>query len=64
MILYLYWATKKGNPTWAEEFIMESEKKLDLSEFKKIMKKKGYDRVRESIYKLGEKLDFKKVVEK
>ena len=60
MIIYLYWATKKGNPNWAEELIMESEKKLDLSEFKKIMKEKGYDRVRESVLDL-EKVDFVKI---
>lgn len=54
MILYLYWAVKKGHPLWDEELIIESEKKLNLSEFKKLMAKRGYDRVRESTYKLGE----------
>ena len=55
MILYLYWATRKGNPTWAEELILESEKKLNLSKLRKIMRKHGYDRVRETTYKLSEK---------
>lgn len=64
MILYLYWATRKGNPSWAEELILESEKKLNLSEFKKLMAKRGYDRVRESTYKLGEKPDFTKTINK
>ena len=64
MILYLYWAVKKGNPNWAEELIIESEKKLNLSEFKKLMAKRGYDRVRESTYKLGEKPDFTKTINK
>jgi len=60
MIIYLYWAVRKGYPTWAEELILESEKKIDLSEFKKLMAKRGYDRVRESTYKLGEKTRFHK----
>lgn len=60
MIIYLYWATKKGNPNWAEELIMESEERLNLSEFKKIMNEKGYDRVRESVLDL-EKVDFVKI---
>lgn len=64
MILHLYWAVKKGNPNWAEELIIESEKKLNLSEFKKLMAKRGYDRVRESTYKLGEKPDFTKTINK
>ena len=60
MIIYLYWATKKCNPNWAEELIMESEERLNLSEFKKIMNEKGYDRVRESVLDL-EKVDFVKI---
>ena len=60
MIIYLYWAVKKGNPSWAEELIIESEERLNLSEFKKIMNEKGYDRVRESVLDL-EKVDFVKI---
>lgn len=60
MIIYLYWAVKKGNPSWAEELIIESEEKLNLSEFKKLMAKRGYDRVRESALDL-EKVDFVKI---
>ena len=60
MIIYLYWAVKKGDPNWAEELIMESEEKLNLSEFKKLMAKRGYDRVRESVLDL-EKVDFVKI---
>ena len=60
MIIYLYWATKKGNPSRAEELIMESEERLNLLEFKKIMNEKGYDRVRESVLDL-EKVDFVKI---
>lgn len=64
MILYLYWATRKGNPSWAEELILESEERLDMDEFKKLMAERGYDRVRESTYKLGEKPDFTKTINK
>ena len=60
MVIYLYWAVKKGNPLWYEELILESEKRLNLSEFKKIMSEKGYDRVRESVLDL-EKVDFVKI---
>lgn len=63
MIIYLYWAVKKGNPNWAEELIMESEKRLDMNEFKKLMAKRGYDRVRESMLDFEkEKPDFVKII--
>lgn len=63
MIIYLYWAVKKGNPSWAEELIIESEERLNLSEFKKIMNEKGYDRVRESVLDFEkEKVDFVKII--
>lgn len=55
MIIYLYWGIRKGYPLWAEELVLESEKKLNLSKFRKIMAKHGYDRVRESTYKLSKK---------
>lgn len=52
--LFLYWAVKKGHPLWDEELIMESEERLDIKEFKKLMAKRGYNRVRESVYKPGD----------
>ena len=61
MVIYLYWAVKKGNPLWYEELVLESEKRVDMKEFKKLMKEKGYHHVRESIFKPGEKPDFKAV---
>ena len=51
MVIYLYWAVKKGYPLWYEELIMESEKRLNMKEFEKMMEKKGYHHVRESVFK-------------
>lgn len=62
MKLYLYWAIKKGHPLWAEELVLESEEKVNIVELKKLLDKKGYDRVRESILDLRQKPDFRKAV--
>lgn len=55
---YVYWATKKGDPDWMEDLIIESNEKLNMEELKTILDKKGYDRVRESIVDLREEPDF------
>lgn len=62
MVVYTYWATKKGNPNWMEDLIIESDKKLNIEELKILLDKKGYDRVRESIINLREKPDFTKTI--
>lgn len=61
MVIYLYWAVKKGHPLWDEELVAESDEKLDIEVLKKLLDKKGYHRLRESVFKF-EKPDFKKAV--
>lgn len=62
MVIYLYWAVKKGHPLWDEELVAESDEKLNIEVLKKLLDEKGYHSLRESVYKLGEKPDFKKAV--
>lgn len=61
-IVYVYWGIKKGRPLWDEEVLLESERKLDLSEFEKLLIENGCDLGRESVIDLSEKPDFKKTI--
>lgn len=62
MVIYLYWAVKKGRPLWDEELVAESDEKLDIEVLKKLLDKKGYDRLRESVIDLSEKPNFVKSI--
>ena len=61
-IIYVYWGIKKGHPLWDEEFLLESERKLDATEFEQLLIENGCDFGRESILDLTEKPDFKKAI--